>query len=185
MREIQLDSEEGLLKRLQIGATIGTIVATICLPILIHLIPFEGSIPLGAILLPVFYAPLFAVYKYKYHVAIITSVIAPWLNHLITGFPAKPLLSVITIELFVFTLILIFLRNQKGIRWFAGPLVYIITKTISGSLIYLFPAILEGGIPLNYGINSISNATPGILVLLGINILVVKMNGNTGQNQSK
>ena len=68
------------LQTLQIPHTLIILAATMLLPVLFHLIPPVRDVPMGARLLPLFYAPLVAVLLFRPHVGLIAAALAPMLN---------------------------------------------------------------------------------------------------------
>src|SRR3990172_7405742 len=69
----------------QVPATIVTISLMIALPFLVHLAPPVGGIQMGAIMLPIFYAPLVAIFLFHPAVSIVAAMLAPTINLLVTG----------------------------------------------------------------------------------------------------
>lgn len=146
------------------------LTATVALPFFVHLIPNTGSSPIGAVLLPIFYAPLVAALLYRVHVGLLAAVAGPVLNHLITGMPAPEILLILTLELILFTGIVYRLRNVSYAGWISGPLAYLSAKLFSMLMLFIMPAILPGQDPFSFFTYSISNAIPGLFVLLIIGV---------------
>lgn len=59
------------------------VAASVAIPFLVHLAPGGSSI--GATLLPIFWAPLLAILFFGPVPAVAAALLAPLLNHLITG----------------------------------------------------------------------------------------------------
>jgi hypothetical protein len=175
MKETKIIQSLNLSEGIQVKETILVLVATLFMPMLIHLIPVSGSTPVGAMLLPIFYAPLVAVIFFRLHVALIPALLAPAINYFLTGHPAAHLLPVMTIELVFFVAALAFILSRKNqISWIAAPLAYVIAKAGSVILLTVFPSLMEiGGI--DFAIVSISNAWPGMIMLLLISIVCLKL----------
>ncbi|MFH1771566.1 MAG: hypothetical protein ABH872_02005 [Candidatus Omnitrophota bacterium] len=109
--------------------------ATLCIaisvifPFAVHIMPWYSDIPLGAYLVPMFYAPVIALIMFNRNTALITSIFSPLINWIITGHPVLENVSVITLQLVMFTFILSFLLNKK-IRSWAAPISYLIVVFI-------------------------------------------------------
>lgn len=143
----------------------------IVFPIAVHLIPAYNGIPIGAYLLPMFYIPFIALVWYRLPVALIVAALAPILNFTLTGNPNWGFMAILTTELILFTF-LGFIMLKGNIKWVAAPLSYIGAKVFSSLLLLAFP--LLDAEPIQFFMGSLSNAAPGILILLIINILAVK-----------
>src|SRR5687767_7770331 len=92
---------------LQIPATLVTLGLMWLIPVLVHLIPpFGDGTPLGVRLLPIFYAPLLAVFLFHPVVAVLASLAMPFINYLLTGMPPFNIAILLTVELVVFSLVL-------------------------------------------------------------------------------
>ncbi|MCC5931678.1 MAG: hypothetical protein JJU28_20700 [Cyclobacteriaceae bacterium] len=175
MKETKIIQSLNLSEGIQVKETILVLAATLLMPMLIHLIPVSGSTPVGAMLLPIFYAPLVAVIFFRLHVALIPAILAPAINYFLTGHPAAHLLPVMTLELVVFVAAIAFILHKKSqISWIAAPLAYIIAKVGSVVLLTVFPSLMEIA-GFEFAMISISNAWPGIIALLLINILCLKL----------
>ncbi|MEQ9439389.1 MAG: hypothetical protein RIG62_10085 [Cyclobacteriaceae bacterium] len=161
------------LHRIPLKATV-TLLATACvLPFLIHLIPPIQGTPVGAILLPMFYIPFIAVVFFGLPVGVIVAALAPMINFLITGNPQWQIVAVLSFELIVFALIAHQLLRRKGMAWLAAPLAYMLTKIVSSVLLIVIP--LVGNVePIQFFMNSVSNAWPGLLALGVINFVVLR-----------
>lgn len=173
--EIGLTRQIATSEGLQIKQSVVILVAAICMPMLTHLIPVQSSTPMGAMLLPIFYAPFIALIFFRFHVALIPALLAPVVSHFITGHPAMHLLPVMTTELVMFVGIAYLLLNKAGkLAWVAAPLAYIAAKAGSMLLLTIFPSLLNIA-PLDFAIASIGNAIVGIGILLVINIVCLRL----------
>lgn len=156
---------------LSIKTTLVVLVATLLLPMLVHLIPATGPIPVGARLLPMFYAPFIAIVFFRLHVGLIAGMLAPVINHLLTGKPAWPIVGLLSTELVIFAIIAFLLIKINPIRWVAAPFAYLGTKIVSAGLLVLLPMWLPGQLPIDFALTSIENGWVGIFVLLLLNII--------------
>jgi hypothetical protein len=155
-----------------IPLTLATIAAAVVLPFLVHLVPASGGVPLGARLLPIFYAPLLAVIFFRPQVALIAALLAPVLNHLLIGMPTAEMTVILTLELAVFTGVVYALNRRWPAFWLAAPLALLLAKVASLLLVTLVPALIVPP-PLVYFENSLVNGLPGLAILLVLNLTAV------------
>jgi hypothetical protein len=168
-----LTLNQGILSQLQVKATFVAVTASVAFPFLVHLLPPVQGTPMGAIILAMFYAPFIAVLLSKYHVGLIVAMVAPLLNALITGHPNWAVVPVLTLELTVFVSFVYLLNKYSKINWFSAPLAYLAAKTISATVIAIFPFVL-GVHPVDFWVNAVSTGLVGIVILTIINILVIR-----------
>ncbi len=150
------------------------IVLAVCVgvPFLIHLIPFSGSVPIGAMLLPLFYAPLVAMILFRFQVAFVAAMLAPIVNYALTGQPILEITLLLSLELGLFSVFGYFLLQGRILKWLAAPLAYIFAKLISSLMIGWFPVEMTS---LDFWMTSVSNGLTGLLILLVINVLVLQL----------
>jgi hypothetical protein len=144
------------------------ITAMVMLPVLVHLVPFSGSAPLGAYLLPMFIAPLVGAYYISPVGLMVAALAAPLLNHVLTGMPSQPTMYLLMGELAIFSLLLSW-SVKRDWRFFGiSALAFFAAKC----LIYVPSTVLLGGeISLSQFGNFLSGllvALPGMLILLGV-----------------
>jgi len=132
----------------------------IALPFAVHLIPVEGSVPVGARLLPVFLAPLIALYFFRPAIVLPAAALAPILNFMVTGQPQASLLFGMVLELTVFTLVCHALIHKVGWRHAAALLGIVSAKVFS-------IVFLGAGFSASFAI-----AWPGIALLVAANLLM-------------
>ncbi len=163
-------------QRLHIPATVVTVAAAVLLPVLVHLLPVVGNIPAGARLLPIFYAPLLAVIFFQPSVGIAASLLAPFLNHALTGSPTYEMAIILTLELTVFSAIFsaIYTRRPKFVA--AAPLAYLLAKVASLIAVAVLPFLVPAA-PLQYFTSSLMTALPGLVVLSVLNVVAIKYAG--------
>lgn len=165
-------------QRLHIPATLLTLAGCVLFPIAIHLIPVAEGAPMGARLLPIFYAPLLAIMLAHPRVGIVAAILAPAVNTLLTGMPTTAMLPVLTVELVTFSVV-VGLLYQKWPKFFAVGLVgYGAAKLASLLLLTVVPLLPAP--PFQFFTSSITTAIPGILVLLllGTAVTVAKGKGD-------
>lgn len=171
-------------RRVQLPAIALTIGAAILLPLLVHLIPSDpGAPPLGARLLPIFIAPLVAILLGYPIVGLVASLIMPSLNHLLTGRPAAAIVTSMTIELVVFSLIvsLVWWKLPRSpLRYVIAPLAYIVARLVA----MLVQAITQPiPAPLEAFTTSLTFALPGVVVLLLVNLVVAAALAQSAQQK--
>lgn len=149
-------------------ASEGMIVLTLTLflPFLVHLLPSWDDSPLGAHLLPIFYAPLGALFLGRVGIAVGVSVLAPWVNHLLTGQPPVPMAVVLCFQLVVFSVLGAFFLRRAFPAFLNGPGAYagaLLASCCLGSLLHL----AGSPFPLSLGAFAgiLLNAVPGLLIL--------------------
>jgi hypothetical protein len=132
-------------------------------PYVVHLFPGWDDSPLGARLIPMFWAPLLGVFWRQYGFTLGLAFASPWINHLIFGMPSRPLAIVLSFELVVFTLLLFAMVRAWGHRAWMGPAGYLLTKPFSALLIAAWPLLPAP--PLKFIAHSVTTAWLGIIVL--------------------
>jgi hypothetical protein len=173
----QLVSTAPGFKRATLKDTTVLLVAAWLIPFLVHLVPWGGERPLGAHLLPMFWAAFVAVYFFGLRIGLLVGLFAPALNLLLTGLPALHGLSLMSLELVVFSLFAWWAVRRAPWLWVVAPVGYVIAK-IASTLVQQTAAPVSG-----IFIESLRAGIPGLLVLLTINlVLVFAYPKSTGQN---
>lgn len=144
------------------------------IPFAIHLVPWTDARPLGAFLLPMFWATFVAVYFYGARIGLLAGLFAPACNLLVTGLPAWRFLSVMSFELVVFALVMAWaVRRMPGFVLLA-PLGYVVAKVASTSLQAVTPIFGDlGAAPAAYFARSLYGGLAGLIVLAAINAALV------------
>jgi hypothetical protein len=157
--------------RYQLAQTTAVLAATMVLPFLIHLLPNINGNLAGAVLLPIFVAPMIATFLFKKHVAILAGIIAPLLNYLIMGHPAPAMVITLAFEIVAFVLLLSWLKDLRFIKYLAAPLAF-----LAASLLVTIGLSLLGrmGEPVSTWLSGVNIALPGILLLGVINVILVQ-----------
>ncbi len=156
---------------LQIPAALLTLFLMWLLPFLVHLVPLSGPVPLGARLLPIFYAPLLAAWLFRPAIALIASLLMPFLNHVFTGMPTLPMSILLSLELIVFSLVLLLNRNYWP-QWPLAPLAFVLGKVVPAVVLIFFPILTVS--PWAYLTSSLQNGLPGLLILLLLHLVVLR-----------
>ncbi|MFO7724376.1 MAG: hypothetical protein R6V45_02420 [Oceanipulchritudo sp.] len=154
----------GVLKLASEGMIVLTL--TLFLPFLVHLLPSWDDSPLGAHLLPIFYAPLGALFLGRVGIAVGVSVLAPWVNHLLTGQPPVPMAVVLCFQLVVFSLLGAAFLKPWMPAFLTGPAAYagaLLASCCLGSLLHLTGNPFPLALPAFAG--TLLNALPGLIIL--------------------
>ncbi len=144
------------------------------IPFAVHLVPWAGARPLGAYLLPMFWATFVAVYFYGAGAGLLTGLFAPAVNLLVTGLPAWKFLSVMSLELVVFAVATAWAVRRFPRFWLLAPLGYGVAKVASTLVQAVTPALGAIGSPGDFFVRSLAGVTPGLLVLAVVGGLLVK-----------
>lgn len=164
-RFLMLQNRSSIVKALvysQLDKLLFTLSLMLVMPILFHMIPYAEPYPIGAIWLPMFYAPLFAAIVYKKHVSIAACIISPWINMLLIGMPRSEVASKLTFELIFFALFAQLLCRSKNFCKFIGLLSFVFAKTLSNLIAYF----VAGNFVWDKVSSELALAFPGIIVLL-------------------
>ncbi len=163
------------LKRanLILPAAVATIAVTVLLPLLVHLFPAVGGVPMGARLLPLFVAPFVAVALFHPAVALIAALVTPLLNRALTGQPTLEMSALLTVELLAFAVFAVVLLQRWPRSWMVAPLAFVLAKV--AALVVLSIAPLLPAAPWSYFTASLANAWPGLIVLIALNVVIVRV----------
>jgi len=160
---------------LQLDRAVFVLAITCGLPLFVHAIPITGGLPMGAVWLPIFYAPLLAVFFCRPHVALTSALLAPAINHVFFGQPDGITAEMLTTELVFFVLFarIIFSRWPRFSG--SGVVAYLGASFVS-------KVFLSGGTFTFGDLNGIGMffsragaAWPGLLVLLTLGFLSQRM----------
>ena len=144
-------------------------------PWVVHFIPSWDDSPVGAKLLPIFYAPLIAALTGRGQVAVVVALLAPWVNHLIFGMPARPIAILLSIEMAGFSIVATSLASRWSGQAWLGPVAYLAAKPLSFLTLLLFPSLLPPLSAAAYTASSTIQAWPGLVVLAVLSVTVTKM----------
>lgn len=147
------------------------VAATLAFPYLVHLLPAGQGPQVGAIYLPIYWAPLLAALLFGFVPALAAAVLGPVLNHWVTGSPPEFLLTPMTLELAAFVLLLRALLMIAPRNVLAVPLAY-----LSGTALVTAATWLASGTPAGSWAalgSSVQTALPGIAILTVAGALLV------------
>lgn len=159
-------------KRLQVKEIAILIAASVFLQFIIHLIPPAGGVPLGAVLLPMFYIPLIAVIFYKFHTALVVTAFGPILNYIMTGSPELGIVPLLTFEVLLFVLALTVLSKYGRFSSLGALISILAALMISPLVLGLFNS---SGFSASFLLTSLKNAVPGIIIITVMNIFLLRL----------
>ncbi|MDB4384428.1 hypothetical protein N9Z12_00110 [Opitutaceae bacterium] len=148
---------------------------TLLAPWVVHMIPSWDDSPIGAKLLPIFYAPLIAALTGRGQVAITVALLAPWVNHLLFGMPPRPIAILLNIELVVFSIVAASMASRWSGQAWLGPVAYLATKPIVFVVLLFFPALMPSLSAGAFTATSTIQAWPGLIVLAILSMSVSKL----------
>ena len=144
------------------------------IPFLVHVLPWSVARPLGAYLLPMFWATFVGGYFYGLRVGLLTGLFAPAVNLAVTGLPALQFLSVLAFELSVFAVVAWFLVRRAPGFWLTAPLGYVVAKTVSSTVQWVAGPFGDLGEPLRFFLGSLQGGLAGLAVLAVINVALAR-----------
>jgi hypothetical protein len=163
------------LRKAGLRGTVVLMVTAWLVPFAVHLLPWSGDLPLGAHLLPMFWATFVAVYLYGAGVGLLVGLVAPLANLALTGLPAWRFLSVLSFELAIFALATGWAVRRAPRAWLLAPLGYIVAKLASTGLQSVTSVFGDIGAPLTFLSTSLAAAWAGLVVLTLINLASVRL----------
>ncbi|MGQ8338145.1 hypothetical protein ACUNWD_16455 [Sunxiuqinia sp. A32] len=159
------------LEKIQLTETVLVLFSTMLLPILVHMLPNVNNQLAGMVFLPIFLAPLVAVFFFKKHVAIIAGLLAPALNYLLLGRPSPEMVLILSSEVVGFVLLLGWLKNFSRVRFLAAPVSYIVSSFFAALIISYLGIV---GSPFAFWTNAVIVGSPGILLMAALNLAILK-----------
>lgn len=140
-------------------------------PMLVHLVPWSGEQPLGAHLLPMFWAPLIAAYFYGATLGAAVAVFAPAVNVLLTGLPALSRMGTLAAEVVLFAVV-VALAVRRFPRWAViAPLACAAAKFV---VLLVKPFVVAGAGATGPAFESaFAPALPGLVALAALNAALV------------
>lgn len=138
------------------------LVVAWAIPFAVHLVPWSGERPLGAYLLPMFWATLVAVYFFGTRTGLATALCAPAINLMVTGLPALHGAVFASFELVVFVCALAWMVRRWPRVVGLAPVGYVVAKLCTAGLQV---ALGDAGVSVASLQHSFTRALPGLLVL--------------------
>jgi hypothetical protein len=174
MTSLATTSPAGVFKKLTVREAAVLLAMAWLIPFLVHLAPWSGARPLGAYLLPVFWATFIAVYFYGAGAGLLTGLLAPAVNLLVTGLPAWKSFGSLSLELVVFVLATTWAVRRAPHGWLFAPLGYLVAKSVSALLFSATTAFDGPGMAAVFFIHMLAGSAAGLIVLALINGALVK-----------
>ena len=173
MRPVAATSTAEDFRKLTVRDAAVLLVMAWLIPFLLHLVPWSQPRPLGAYLLPMFWATFVAVYFYGIPAGLITGLCSPAINLLVTGLPAWRSFGAMGLELVVFVLITGWAVRQVPRFWLLAPMGYCLAKTVT-ALILSAPTTLGHVDAAGYFFAHIfTGSGAGLIVLTMINAALI------------
>jgi hypothetical protein len=174
-------SSAGVFRKFSVREAAVLLALAWLVPFLVHLVPWAGARPLGAYLLPVFWATFVAVYFYGATAGLLTGLFVPAINLLVTGLPAWRSFGSTTVEIVVFVLATTWAVRSTPRFWLWAPLGYVAAKTVA-SLTLAFSATVNRPDAVGYFFTHLLvGSGAGLVVLLLINAALVKFYPKAGE----
>lgn len=162
-----------VFKRASVRETAVLLVLAWLVPFLVHLVPWTGVRPLGAHLLPMFWAAFAAAYLFGLRTGLLVGLFAPALNLALTGLPAWSRLATLSFEITVFVAIVWWLVRRDRAAWYLAPLAYVAAKAAGTLLLFVagaLPVSAWSALPA-----SLVAALPGLGVLIGVSLVLARL----------
>ena len=162
-----------------VGARVNALalVVALAMPVLVHMAPWGGATPLGALLLPMFWAAFVAVFLHGAWAGLGVALLGPVLNTFLTRFPELRLNAVMSFELAVFVGVSwLALRGERGRGfWLLAPLACVAAKACSGAARAAGAEFFENlGTTAGLFMKSVSDGVPGLVMLAVVNFALVR-----------
>jgi hypothetical protein len=158
----------------QLFGAVSLIGLAVLFPFMVHHVPAVGGVPWGARLLAMFVAPFAGLLLFRFRLALVPAIIAPFLNGQLFGSPSSHLVGLLTVELIVFTAMAAALLKSNRRMWLAAPLAFLAAKTISGFTM-VFSGLIEPPISAGtYIAETVVVGLPGLAVLVLIHIALLR-----------
>jgi hypothetical protein len=149
------------------------LVAAWLVPVLVHLVPWDGHRPLGVYLLPVFWVTFVALYFHGAALGLLVGLVTPVINLSLTGLPAMQSVGMMSLEVAFFVVFAAGLMARwPGFR-FTAPLACVVAKGAAIMVGFVVPAFGQTENPAQHLARSTQNGLAGLAVLAAINFLLV------------
>lgn len=161
-----------------VSASVVAVAASLAFPFLIHLLPAGEGVQLGSMLLPIFWAPLLAVFSFGAVPAVAAAALAPIVNHAVTGLPPSPALLSITLELLLFIGLVLLLVRRMPRNALLAPVAYVGARLLVSFGFWVFTGMPEAAWSALAG--SLQGALPGIVALMLLHAVAVRLGSTRG-----
>jgi hypothetical protein len=149
------------------------------IPFVLHMAPWGGAAPLGAFLLPMFWAAFIAVYLYGLGIGLAVGLFSPFLNLVMTGLPVAAGQRTMMFELAVFVILSwLALRRPRWRKfWLLAPLAFIAAHACAKCAVLVTGTSVFGNTNAPSWASftgAITTGAPGLLVLALINYALAR-----------
>jgi len=160
------------LSRLQIDKLVLTTIVTSLLPVLVHALPAPHAVNLGQVWLPIFYAPLVAALIFQPQVSLLAGLLAPTINHFLFNAPDLAMSRFLTLELVVFSAVLLILRRRKSFAVGDPIVAYLAAQAMAVIFLGIFPGRILASEFTAEMTRSLAPSLPGLIMLAVIGFLI-------------
>jgi uncharacterized membrane protein len=174
MTSLATTAPAGVFKKFTVREAAVLLALAWLIPFLVHLVPWAGERPLGAYLLPLFWATFIAVYFYGATAGLLTGLFAPAVNLLVTGLPAWKFFGTMTLEVGVFVLFTTWTVRQAPRFWLVAPLGYFAAKTLTALLVTTQTVVGRPDAAGYFFTHLVVGGAAGLVVLTLINFALAK-----------
>jgi len=174
MTSLASTAPAGVFKKMTVRETALLLALAWLIPFLVHLVPWTGVRPLGAYLLPVFWATFVAVYFYGATAGLLTGLFAPAVTLLVTGLPAWRSFGSTAVELVVFVLVASWAVRSAPRSWLWAPLGYVAAKTVAAFTLAFSETVNHPDAAGYFFTHLLVGGGAGLLALALINAALVK-----------
>lgn len=144
-------------------------------PFTVHLLPWTGGQPLGAHLLPTFWAAFVAVYLYGVGGGMVVALTIPLLKFLATDQLLFEHAGRLTLELMVFSALAALAVHRWPALRLIAPLAWLQAKVLVLGLAWALPVFDPVTAPGEQFVTATTLALPGLGVLLALNVALVTL----------
>jgi len=174
MNSLATPSTSGVFRKVTARETTVLLAIAWLIPFLVHLAPWPGARPLGAYLLPMFWATFVAVYFYGAGVGLLTGLFAPAVNLALTGLPAWKSFGVAGVEVVGFVLATTWAVRRGPRVWLWAPLGYLVARIGAALLLSATTAFGSLDAAEKFLKHMVVGGAAGLIVLALINGALVK-----------
>jgi len=174
MTSLATAAPAGLFRKLTVRDAVLLLALSWLVPFLVHLVPWANPRPLGAYLLPAFWATFVAVYFFGAAAGLLTGLFMPALNLVLTGLPGWRSFGSVSMELVVFVLATTWAVRQAPRLWIWAPLGYVFAKTVTALTLNTTATIDRPDAAGYFFTHLIVGNGAGLVALLLINAALVK-----------
>jgi hypothetical protein len=174
MTSVATTAPAGAFRKLTVRDAAVLLALSWLIPFVVHLVPWSGARPLGAYVLPAFWATFIAVYFFGAAAGLVTGLFMPAVNLLLTGLPAWRSFGSISLELVIFVLVTTWAVRQAPRVWLWAPLGYALAKTVTALTLATTATIGRPDAAGYFFTHLLVGNGAGLVALALINLVLVK-----------